>query len=120
VEYRARSVYGDVLLQACGGEVMVAEVHGIWEVNGAVVVRTVGKIDGDVSLASVARVELERVENDLRLDGIENALVGRVGNDVHVNSGIASLRCGSVGNDCTIVGNGNAEVIVEKLAMMLS
>ncbi len=108
-------VHGDVQVKECGGEVMVVEVSGDLVVNGAAVVRTAGDIAGDVSLSRVARAELERVESDLVLDAVEEALIGSAYSDVRVKGGIASLRCGNVGNDCNIVGNGNAEVILEQV-----
>lgn len=103
-------IHGDTGLNEIDGDVTLTDIEGDLMVKNVPVVRVGNRVAGDVAFMNVARVEIDKVESDLLLDGVEEATVGNVKGDLNVKSGIVTLNCSNVGNDCQIVGDGNAEV----------
>jgi len=108
-------VDGDASLTSIGGELALTDIAGDLIVKQAPLVRVGGKIGGDAAFLAVARLELEKVDGDLRLEETQETSVGRVGGDLNAKNGIAVLRGGSIGNDCQLQSDGNADVSLENI-----
>lgn len=64
--------------------------------------------DADVTLRAVSQVEIEHVSGDLDLKEAQQVVVGTVGGDLDADTIAESLRCGTVGGDCSITRSNDA------------
>ena len=106
---------GDASLTSIGGDLTLHDIAGDLLVRQAALVRVGGKISGDAAFLAVSNLEIERVDGDLKLEETRETSVGRVGGDLHAKNGIAVLRGGSIGNDCQLQSDGNADVSLENI-----
>jgi hypothetical protein len=108
-------VDGDASLTSIGDDLTLHDIAGDLLVRQAALVRVGGKISGDAAFLAVSNLEIERVDGDLKLEETQETSVGRVGGDLNAKNGIAVLRCGSIGNDCHLQSDGNADVSLENI-----
>ncbi|HEY6285904.1 MAG TPA: hypothetical protein VIX20_09600, partial [Ktedonobacteraceae bacterium] len=99
-------------LEKIGEAVALRDLRGDLRVVNATALRSRGVIGADAFLSHVALVEMETVENDLTLENVETAVVGNIGEDLHVDEIADALSCGNIGNDCTVRSGTPYEIAV--------
>ncbi len=106
---------GDAALISIGGDLKLIDIDGGLAVKQAPSVHIQGHIGDDASFTEVVHADIERVDGDLVLIDTDEIIVKQVGGDLFGKSGIAILHAVTIGGDCQVQGNGNAEVLLENV-----
>ncbi|MEO6888093.1 MAG: DUF4097 family beta strand repeat-containing protein, partial [Ktedonobacteraceae bacterium] len=123
----------DVSVKGIGGSVHLQDIHGDVELEGiqelAEIVSCGGDLSalrmpalrvregvgGNVSLADIARIEINAVGGDLEMSQVEVAEISVVGGDLRAYSIHVALHTGNISGDCQVQESGNAEIIVRNV-----
>ena len=103
---------GDAAITSVGDELELTNVGGGLSVKEASSVHIRGHVGDDASFMGVERIDIERIDGDLVLIDVDEAIIKQVKGDLYGKSGIALLRAGAIGGDCQVQGDGNAEVLL--------
>ena len=111
---------GDAAITSVGDELELTNIGGGLSVKQASSVHIRGHIGDDASFTEVERVDIERIDGDLVLIDVDEAIIKQVKGDLYGKSGISLLRAGAIGGDCQVQGDGNADVLLGSVGGDLS
>lgn len=100
----------DVTLSAIAEAVEAYNLKADLSVTNTPLLRARGTIGGDVGICDINQVEIDAVGNDLALENVRTAIIGTVGDELTAKAISTSLRCGHVGDDCTVSESITAEI----------
>ncbi|MDQ6659663.1 MAG: DUF4097 domain-containing protein, partial [Chloroflexota bacterium] len=109
-QVNVNTVGGDAHLEHVGGAIELGTVGSDLHVEDAPALAVHNNIGADAIFRSVGRIAVQTVGADCAITDAETVEVSTVGNDLSARNVQATLRCGVVGNECSLQGCTQAEI----------